>query len=911
MLRLTTFGGLALSRDGVALTGAAAQRSRLSLLALLATAGPTGFSRDKLLLYLWPESDEERARHALKQAVYSLRRELGADEVIVGTAALSLNPVFITSDAREFETAIASGDLAAASSLYTGPFLDGFHLKDSTEFERWSAEQRSRFADMWRTAVLKLAGDHAARGEFRDAAGYFRKLVTAEPLSGPHTAELMRALAESGDVGAALQQYRIHESLLREELDAAPEPAVAQLAEQLRSGTWLRSPRVAGAGLPAGGRGAQVAGHGAQAAGHGAQAVESSPGAVQTNADPRPATSNPPPFSVGNARKKRRRSTALAFVLGMLLMTAAGLTITYATMDEERRATFSLIRSRPGPTLEPSQIVVAPFENRTGDSTYDALGEQIADWFARELSEADFKVVDSRTARIGTEVVENIPKPFRARDDNVALGEETGSAYTIAGQYYRQGDSLQANIRVIDVASKHTVKTLGPFHGSPRNPNDFIITMLKPTIAYLGAEVDTSAGGLTVKYATPNSLEAYRRLSAAWQHFFESPRDTTSVFAELDSAALLDSTYATPLLMKAYMLDVKSQWPGVSEMVRRARPLVPRMSKIERGAMDLFEADLRGDGLARLKIARRLQSYSPGSPEMPLLRVVSALYVGNVAEAIDALDEMNPTRGMNLVTPTYLEWAAAAYHHAGESSLEERTVREELKRFRHHPPATYGLARVYAARNDSDLGELLAKGIPPAKDLKDIRDPRADSIELRLFAGRELRAHGYGAEAKKLFTDMANHFWATTTGPDSLPLTDRRRYARVMYEAEKYQAAMEAFRSLLAADSTDVEAMGRIATSAIRLGDTRTAREMDDRLKNIRRPFVMGAPHRWRAAIAAVEGRSEEAIRLLDMAVRQGHRLMDSPPNLTVHLDADFVGIEKTAAYKAMLQGLTDGSATK
>ena len=40
-------------------------------------AGSTGFSRDKLLLHLWPESDEERARHALKQAVYSVRRDLG------------------------------------------------------------------------------------------------------------------------------------------------------------------------------------------------------------------------------------------------------------------------------------------------------------------------------------------------------------------------------------------------------------------------------------------------------------------------------------------------------------------------------------------------------------------------------------------------------------------------------------------------------------------------------------------------------------------------------------------------------------------------------------------------------------------------------------------------------------------
>jgi hypothetical protein len=38
-------------------------------------------------------------------------------------------------------------------------------------------------------------------------------------------------------------------------------------------------------------------------------------------------------------------------------------------------------------------------------------------------------------------------------------------------------------------------------------------------------------------------------------------------------------------------------------------------------------------------------------------------------------------------------------------------------------------------------------------------------------------------------------------------------------------------------------------------------------------------------------------------------RLMDSPPNMTVHLDPDFVGIEKTAAYKAFLQTLADATA--
>ena len=83
-------------------------------------------------------------------------------------------------------------------------------------------------------------------------------------------------------------------------------------------------------------------------------------------------------------------------------MSAAALTVTYATMDDDRRAAFNLIRTRPDPSLAARQIVVAPFENKTGDSTLDAFGEQIADWFARELSEADFLVVDARTARIGS-----------------------------------------------------------------------------------------------------------------------------------------------------------------------------------------------------------------------------------------------------------------------------------------------------------------------------------------------------------------------------------------------------------------------------------------------------------------------------------------------------------------------------
>src|SRR5215212_9355636 len=108
-----------------ALGGAAAQSRRLSVLAVLAVAGSRGLTRDKLIGLLWPEVDETRARSALSQALYALRRDTGETELITGYDRLTLNEHSLTSDVGEFESAIARGDLSYGVSIYAGAFLDG------------------------------------------------------------------------------------------------------------------------------------------------------------------------------------------------------------------------------------------------------------------------------------------------------------------------------------------------------------------------------------------------------------------------------------------------------------------------------------------------------------------------------------------------------------------------------------------------------------------------------------------------------------------------------------------------------------------------------------------------------------------------------------------------------------------
>src|SRR3954471_4509850 len=129
MLTLRTFGGLALEGPHGILTGRAVQPRRLALLTLLATLNDgRGVARDTLQTLLWPDSDAEAARHSLYQALHVLRHDLQADDLILGTAELRLNPDLIQTDVLEFQAAGRTPG-AHVVELYTGPFLLGFYLR--------------------------------------------------------------------------------------------------------------------------------------------------------------------------------------------------------------------------------------------------------------------------------------------------------------------------------------------------------------------------------------------------------------------------------------------------------------------------------------------------------------------------------------------------------------------------------------------------------------------------------------------------------------------------------------------------------------------------------------------------------------------------------------------------------------
>ena len=255
MLRLCTLGGCRLERDGAEWDVMPGQRKGLALLALLAAAGDRGLAREIAATYLWPDSDEQRARASLRQLIHALRERLDAPHVLPSGGTLRLDEGIVSSDVVDFNRALKADDHGTAVRVYGGAFLDGFYLKGADEFERWAAAERASLANAHTRALESLAENATVRGDPRDAVEWWRRLVAVDPLSARAATGLMRALASAGERTAALKHGRAYTQLVRDETGASVDPSVEELAARLQATGSSRdaagpSPSVADAPAP-------------------------------------------------------------------------------------------------------------------------------------------------------------------------------------------------------------------------------------------------------------------------------------------------------------------------------------------------------------------------------------------------------------------------------------------------------------------------------------------------------------------------------------------------------------------------------------------------------------------------------------------------------------------------------------
>lgn len=843
MFALRTFGGTALFDDDRPLEGPAVQRRRLALLALLAVAGDSGMSRDKLLALLWPETDTERARHTLSQWLHLLRRDLRTVDVVQGTADLRLNEARVASDVRAFERAIARGDVRTACDLYTGPFLDGFHLSDSPEFERWLDVQRARLAEAWRRAAETLAAECARAGDHAAAAAIWRRLAAAEPFESRCALALMRALAAAGDVPAALTHARIHAQLLEQEFGEPMPAEVRALAEELaakaddarRRSRSVPTPALAGPAEPV----------------------------PSTMPDSEQVT--PTVASIRQQPPRRHRALRVGVSLAAVVLLA--IVALVVLVPRQVRATVLTVLSRePGP-LNPRLVVVAPLTNATGDSSLNAFGDMAADWMAQALMRTgELEVADPSSAILTSRVVDMLPRLLRPSNRALALAAELGAGQAIEGRFYEDGDSLWVQAHLVDVATGRVRQIIGPVPGVRRRLATVVQDLADRVAATAAARTDGSYAGAGVALSAPPSFEAYRETRRAWESYYRG--DLEALTSHAARARATDSAYMLPLIILGHVYSEQRDWRGVDSVAKIVSAHRSRLTSLELAGSDLLDALAGGNADAVFVAGLEVAHAAPASVETRTHAAHLAVEANRPRDALAILAGMDPTRGLLLVVPWYWSWKCAALHEMGDFAGQREVAEQGLRQFPDNPALLLHLGRALGAlgREEELLGLMDKSPARPASRAPHLAVLQRDAMALEW--SRELAAHGHRREAAHLAALVASHL----DRPDADTSTRTMKFRAMALELSgQWIAARTAFARLAAHDPDDVSSRGHLAVAEIRTGQLAEAERIDRELAAMTDDRLHGLAAVWRARIAAARGDLRTSAALAAVAVENGY----------------------------------------
>jgi DNA-binding SARP family transcriptional activator/Tfp pilus assembly protein PilF len=197
--------------------------------ALLAFLALTGHAHARALLaeLLWPDSDPDRSRSALRRTLSTLRGALGEERLRSDRLTVSLDLEGAYFDVTEFRRVAADGHagveaLAGALALHRGALLEGFSLRDSVEFEDWQRDTAEALSRERASALDRLADALAELGRFDEAIAAARQRLELDSLHEPTHRRLIDLYARAGRRGDALVQYRDCVRELDRELGVAP-----------------------------------------------------------------------------------------------------------------------------------------------------------------------------------------------------------------------------------------------------------------------------------------------------------------------------------------------------------------------------------------------------------------------------------------------------------------------------------------------------------------------------------------------------------------------------------------------------------------------------------------------------------------------------------------------------------------
>jgi TolB-like protein/DNA-binding SARP family transcriptional activator len=686
-LEIQVLGGARVVSGGRERPRLTSQPVRMALLLFLAMEREA--TREAVCAVLWPDRDGDRARHALRQTLYELRRALGDDWVQVQGDQLTLTPATRT-DAQAFLQALEAGEDDQALALYRGPFLSGATPNAGRAFEGWVDAWRLRLHRAHRELCRRLHSERAEEGDLDGALQVARLWVEADPLEDEAHHALIALLARAGRRSQALRQYRVYQEKIRKELEVEPLEEIQALVEGIRTGdhdgllaegSRPISRSTTGESTVSLPPSESVDGEGGSKAG-------------------RPSGTGPIASPSTGVPEHRgwfyRRGIWIGLATGLALLLVLGVVANQSR--EPEGGPMEPVSPPPIPSLT-GGIVVLPFENWSPDPGQQYFADGVTEDLITELSRLEGLRVISRTSAMR----------YRDTDLSVAeIAEELQVDYLLEGTVRRDGDRIRITAQLIDgFADDHLWaqvydRDLGDVFQLQREIAERIASALQFRLSSRASVLGDHQRGDPLVYDLflrgrealnrpgEGNLQKYR---LAMDHF----REVLAMEPGYAPAyAGLAQAYRRHVGLPMIPLRRDSTLHYAAQAVEMAPDLVEGL--VELGFGHLFAGE---QGRAQATFERALVLDPNQADAWEGMARISAMQ-GRLGEAVV---RQSWAVGIDPFSPIRLEALASYLFDLGELDLTERLLERAVVLAPDYPEASYLLARLYLVRGSEERAD--------------------------------------------------------------------------------------------------------------------------------------------------------------------------------------------------------------
>ena len=538
----------------------------------------------------------------------------------------------------------------------------------------------------------------------------------------------------------------------------------------------------------------------------------------------------------------------------------------------------------PGTGLDPKRVVVAVFENQTGDRSLDPLGRMASDWITQGLSRVEgFEVVPSTSVLVARPP--GSPEPAR-RDPLRSLAEETGAGVVVSGSYYLQGQTLRFQAKVTDAVHGRLMYALDPVAGPVTAPMEAIDGLRQRV---MGAIAVSTRAELEFAELRPPLYDAYREFVAGFEVIGS---DATEALRHFQRAQELDPEFATPRLFCVYFYHAMGKEAEAEATVRYLEDRRQQLSPLGRCYLDVLRGFLEHRYLEALQAARDAEKLAPLDPMINHWAGHLARFANHPQETVDTFARLERGYRMHHI---FEEWRiqilTVAHHALGNYARELEVAQRGLEGF----PDSLDL-RAAEAEAMAALGRVddTKRVVEETFLLRPVRGTTPG--EVALVVAQELRAHGHSDEAAAM-AGRAIAWYRSLPSAETAKENARADLGLALTLSGLTEEARSVYEKLAAEHPDDVEYRGSLGVLAAARGDRPAAQRISEELRTIERPRLYGKTTYQRARIAAVLGERDKAAQLLGQALTEGLAF-----SLYVHRDTAFETVRDYPPFREVVR---------